>query len=339
MNIIPDIAVFWDFQNIGMKMESSFAKNVLEFLKDRGRVVAAYAYADWKQSSDNTASVLYKYRYQLLHIPYPSKNSADVLMTAHAMSHLTSAPNISEYAIISKDYDFRPLVASLQQMGKRVLLICRPIETRPDLIDMVDEYIDTQDLRTKGVEQITEIEPEIDKVESIDNEERMKSAFAQLQNTIREIENRGNIPGIGYVKIIMTSLNPGFNEVDLGFEKWSDFVTASSDAGYVNLEGEGAGTILSIPRKISRSAKVTLDNIQEGFDLLISTIKELISEKTSPELVRIAYKMRNRTPPFNHINLGFKKFFDFVKAAEQKGLVKIEIRLGKEPIVTIPLEE
>ncbi len=334
-----DIAVFWDFQNIGMKKESSFAKNVLEFLKGRGRVVAAYAYADWTQCSGDTASVLYKYRYELLHIPNPSKNSADVLMTAHAMAHLTGAPNILEYAIISKDYDFRPLVANLQRMGKRVLLICRPIETRPDLIDMVDDYIDTQDLRTRVVEQISVTEPELDETEDVDLEEQLKGAYAQLQDTIRGIENRENLAGIGYAKIIMTSLNPGFNEVELGFEKWGDFVTAASNAGYVDLKGEGAGTILGIPRRISRSAKATLDNIQGGFDLLKSTIQELVSEEIAPELVRIAFKMRNRDPPFNHGNLGFKKFFDFVKAAEQRGLVEIEVTLGKEPIIRLPSDD
>ncbi len=156
---VHDIAVFWDFQNIGMKQDSSFATDVLGFLKGRGRVVAAYAYADWLHAPEETANVLFRNRYELIHVPSPTKNSADVLMTAHAMAHLMSAPTIMEYALISKDYDFRPLVANLQRMGKRVLLICRPLEVNPDLIGMVDDYVDIQSLRTYVDESVSEQEP------------------------------------------------------------------------------------------------------------------------------------------------------------------------------------
>ena len=61
---VHDIAVFWDFQNIGMKQDSSFATDVLGFLKGRGRVVAAYAYADWLHAPEETANVLFRNRYE-----------------------------------------------------------------------------------------------------------------------------------------------------------------------------------------------------------------------------------------------------------------------------------
>jgi len=209
---VHDIAVFWDFQNIGMRQDSSFAKDVLEFLKNRGRVVAAYAYADWMHASEEVADVLFRNRYELIHVPHPSKNSADVLMTAHTMAHLTSAPTIMEYALISKDYDFRPLVANLQRMGKRVLLICRPIEVNPALIEMVDEYVDIQGLRTYVDETVSERGPEVAEEKPADKNLERRSAFAQLQEAVKAIEARGNAAGIGYTKIVMTSLNPGFDE-------------------------------------------------------------------------------------------------------------------------------
>ena len=114
-----------------------------------------------------------------------------------------------EYALISKDYDFRPLVANLQRMGKRVLLICRPLEVNPDLIGMVDDYVDIQSLRTYVDESVSEQEPEVAEEEPPDKELERRSAFAQLQESVRMIAARGNIPGIGYTKTVMTSLNPG----------------------------------------------------------------------------------------------------------------------------------
>ena len=331
--VVHDIAVFWDFQNIGVKQDSSFAKDVLEFLKSRGRVVAAYAYADWIHASEETANVLFRNRFELIHVPSPSKNSADVLMTAHAMAHLTSAPTITEYALISKDYDFRPLVANLQRMGKKVLLICRPIEVNPELIEMVDEYVDIQSLRAYVDERVSEQERQTTEEAPADKATERRSAFAQLQEVVRAITARENIPGIGYTKIVMTSLNPGFDEDKLGFAKWGDFVTAAADAGFVVLEGQGASTILKVPIKLSRSTKDSLDSLQKGFDFLVSTVRKMEEEKKSTELVRLALLMHSTDPSFSHANLGFRKFYDLVKAAEQRGLVRIELVLGNQPLV------
>jgi uncharacterized LabA/DUF88 family protein len=331
--------VFWDIQNIGATKESSFAQDLLEFLKKRGRVVAAYAYADWKIIPDETAALLFRNRYELIHIPKPSKNSADVLMTAHAMEHITSAPAIMEYVLISKDYDFRPLVASLQRMGKRVILICRPVDTNPDLLSMVDAYIDVQEIRTEVAESIVEEVAETEVGAPTDKAAQKKSAFAQLQETIREIESRENQAGIGYTKIVMTSLNPGFDEHELGFERWSEFVGEAEKEGFITLEGEGASTILSLPKKISRAAKDSLDIVQKGFEFLIRSVRQMEEEGKSTELVLVASRMHSTNPIFNPANLGFRKFYDFAKAAEQRGLITIEIIPGKQPILHTVMKE
>jgi hypothetical protein len=334
-----DIAVFWDFQNIGFRRGSSFAKDILDFLANRGRVVAAYAYSDWKTSSTEAASVLFRNRYELLHIPNPSKNSADVLMTAHAMAHLTSAPSIAEYVLISKDYDFRPLVANLQRLGKQVVLICRPIDTTPDLLAMVDDYIDIQEIQSEAAKSMTDEVEEPAESEPDNEEVQKKSAFAQLQETVREIEARENLAGIGYTKIVMTSLNPGFDETKLGFEKWGDFIGQAADDGFIMLEGEGAATIIKLPEQISESAQESLDIVQKGFEFLVRTVKLMKEEGKNTEQVFVASRMHSINPVFNHANLGFRKFTDFVKAAEQRGLVLIEIVPGKQPIIRIPTNE
>ncbi len=98
------------------------------------------------------------------------------------------------------------------------------------------------------------------------------------------IAARGNIPGIGYTKTVMTSLNPGFDEVKLGSATWGEFVTAAADAGFVVLEGHGASTVLKVPIKLSRSTKDSLDSLQKGFDSLVSTVRKMEYEKKSTEL-------------------------------------------------------
>ena len=329
----PDIAVFWDIQNIGLRKGSSFAKELIDFLDKRGRVVAAYSYADWKVIPDETAALLFSNRFDLLHVPKPSKNSADVLMTAHAMAHITSAPNIAEYVLISKDYDFRPLVSNLQRQGKRVILVCRPVDTRPDLLEMVDQYVDTQELRSETMRSLAEETPEEEVREPTDEDVLKRSAFAQLQETVREIEKRENQAGIGYCKIVMTSLNPGFDETKIGFKRWSDFVAAAEKEKFVKLQGEGAGIIINLPKRISKGTQDSLDIVQKGFEYLVRVLVQMEKEKKSTELVHIASRMHTKNPSFNSANLGFRKFYDFVKAAEQRGLVTIEILPGKQPII------
>jgi uncharacterized LabA/DUF88 family protein len=336
MQNIRDIAVFWDYQNLGFKKGSSFAQDILEFLKKRGRVVAAYAYSDWKRSSEEAASVLFQNRYELIHVPNPTKNTADVLMTAHAMAHLADAPNIDEYVLVSKDYDFRPLIANLQRKGKRVVLICKPVDTRPDLLGMVDDFIDLQEIRTEAAEAITEETIEADEATPDDVDVQKKSAFAQLQETVREIELRGNKAGIGYTKIIMTSLNPGFDETEINFQKWGDFVGAAEREGFITLDGEGAATIIGLPKKMSSAAKESIDLVQKGFEFLVRTVKKMKEEGKSTEQVLVASLIHSINPAFNPANLGFRRFSDFVKAAEQRGLVELEMVPGKQPIIQIP---
>ena len=96
-------------------------------------------------------------------------------------------------------------------------------------------------------------------------------------------------------------------------------MTAAADAGFVVLEGHGASTVLKVPIKLSRSTKDSLDSLQKGFDSLVSTVRKMEYEKKSTELSLVASLMHNNDPSFSHANLGFRKFFDFVKAPSKEG--------------------
>jgi len=99
------------------------------------------------------------------------------------------------------------------------------------------------------------------------------------------------------------------------------------------LEGQGIGTILKVPNKLSRITKDSVDSLQKGFDFLVSTVRKMEDEKKVTEFVLVASIMHNTDPTFNHANLGFPKLYDFVKAAEQRGLIHIELVLGKQPLI------
>ena len=62
---------------------------------------------------------------------------------------------------------------------------------------MVDEHIDIQELRAQVSEELFEPVEE-EQISELDTEIELQSEFAKLQETVREIESRGNLAGLGY---------------------------------------------------------------------------------------------------------------------------------------------
>ena len=59
---------------------------------------------------------------QIADTPYlKSKNSADMWLTADALSIAHTSPAIDQFAILSSDRDYIPLILKLQGLGKEVI--------------------------------------------------------------------------------------------------------------------------------------------------------------------------------------------------------------------------
>ncbi len=130
MNEKLKIAVFVDYDNIEIGVKSTLQRDfdvaaVLETLKERGDLVAKFAYADWgrqegakRQMAENAVQMV-----QRVPSPRGDKNGADINLALDALEMAFTHPHINAFAIVSGDSDFIPLVNKLKEYGKTIFVV------------------------------------------------------------------------------------------------------------------------------------------------------------------------------------------------------------------------
>jgi len=118
-------------------------------------------------------------------------------------------------------------------------------------------------------------------------------------------------------------LNPDFEEKELGFSNWSSFINAAHEAGVIQISGEGEGLILDA---IYQEKQKT--DQEKAFEFLLKILEEN-DEGTKAKFhnqATIADKLYKK-PRFLELKekLGFKKFKDFIQAAEVRKLVETKV--------------
>ena len=76
----------------------------------------------------------------------------------------------------------------------------------------------------------------------------------------------------------MTSLNPEFNEKEMGFDNWNDFLEWSEAQGYVKLEGDLPATILILPVKLPPQSVKISKEVNEAFAFLAKIAEDGFNE-------------------------------------------------------------
>lgn len=152
-----DVAVFIDFENIYVSVRDKLDTNPnFEIIMDRcnelGRVILARAYADWYRYPRIT-SALYANNIEPMYVPTyyydkdagrtgrPIKNSVDMNLCIEAMRTLFTMPGLSTFVLITGDRDFIPLVNSIRQQGKDVIIIGVGGAASSHLAQSADEFI------------------------------------------------------------------------------------------------------------------------------------------------------------------------------------------------------
>ena len=135
----PDVAVFIDFENVYVSVRDKLDANpnfemIMDRCEDLGRVVIARAYADWYRYPRVT-SALYANGVEPMYVPTyyydrdlgrtgrAIKNSVDMNLCIDAMKTLYTNTNIARFVLATGDRDFIPLVNSIRQQGKEVIII------------------------------------------------------------------------------------------------------------------------------------------------------------------------------------------------------------------------
>ncbi len=125
-----NIAVFVDYDNIEIGIKTTLRREFdvslcLDSLKERGDIVAKFAYANWgrqegaaRQMAENAVQMV-----QRLPSPRGDKNGGDINLALDALEMAFTHTHVNAFAIISGDSDFIPLVNKLKEYGKTVYVV------------------------------------------------------------------------------------------------------------------------------------------------------------------------------------------------------------------------
>ncbi len=148
-----NIAVFVDYDNIEIGVKSTLRRDfyvgaVLDALKERGVVVAKFAYANWGRQEPATRQMAENAVQMVQRIPSPrgDKNGADINLALDALEMAFTHPHVNAFAIVSGDSDFIPLVNKLKEYGKTVFVVGGKAFTSTILQQNCHEFISYESL-------------------------------------------------------------------------------------------------------------------------------------------------------------------------------------------------
>ena len=321
-----NLAIFWDVENVAD--DSATHKSMTEKIRRTGTIVKAYAFADW-DTRRRMAEELYSLGYDLIHVPSSADNASDYKMASYILDHLVHYPETTLYVLITGDGDFKLLAGALRERGVDLWLISNPLITASELHDLASKYTDIFSFR-----------PALDCVNPEDCDESTQSivklrhlAAVQLQEVVRLLTKSGNKTSASHARHVMKSLNPHFNEGDLGFETWNDFLEWAEVQDYIRLEGVHPKSLLALPDRLPPQAVATSKEVNQAFEFLSKVAEDGLNEGKPYSLKEIGIKIRELGLEFE--KLGYRRFSDFVLSAEKREMIRIVSpeKEGDSPIV------
>lgn len=148
-----NIAVFVDYDNIEIGVKSTLRREfdvslALDSLKERGDIVAKFAYANWGRQEGATRQMAENAVQMVQRIPSPrgDKNGADINLALDALEMAFTHSHVNAFAIVSGDSDFIPLVNKLKEYGKTVYVVGGRAFTSTILQQNCHEFISYESL-------------------------------------------------------------------------------------------------------------------------------------------------------------------------------------------------
>ncbi len=327
------IAVFIDYDNIEIGVKSTLKGEfnvgvVLDALKERGDIVAKFAYADWgrhesakRQMAENAVQMV-----QRVISPRGDKNGADINLALDALEVAFTHDHINAFAIVSGDSDFIPLVNRLKMYGKTVFVVGGRAFTSTILQKNCHEFISFESLmdsepvrEPREKSQARASRPARPRPEPLD----LAQAMPLVERALQALERRGAKPQLGLLKSTMLQLDPAFSEKAYGAGTFTDFVEKLQAAGYVNVTGaEGR---YFIERKAAAPPERPPLKPEEALPLLRDVLEthrlEMDNGVAADDL---AIWVAREYPDFDCKRYGFQEFIELLNYAQDKLLVRIQ---------------
>lgn len=353
-----NIAVFVDYDNIEIGVKSTLRREfdvslALDALKERGDIVAKFAYANWGRQEGATREMAENAVQMVQRIPSPrgDKNGADINLALDALEMAFTHSHVNAFAVISGDSDFIPLVNKLKEYGKTVFVVGGKAFTSTILQQNCHEFISYESLlMVSGESTRHAIQPAaiaassaagpilgplpqqqqpLPRKEFLPKEKRqrpaplaLEQAMPLVERALQVLERRGVQPQLGLLKSTMLQLDSAFSERAYGCGSFSEFVDRMKKSELVNVSGHG-GRVL-----IERKGTIQTDRPQpkpeEALPLLRDVLEthrlELEESATAEEL---AGWVANEQPNLDWKQYGFQEFAHFLNYAQDKLIVRV----------------
>jgi uncharacterized LabA/DUF88 family protein len=233
--------VFIDWENIYISTVSEYNSKpnvsaILEKAREYGRIVSATAYADWTDGDFRDAPpTLYSNGISPRYISaryFPGgrsqkrrTNSIDVMLAVECADFLHNHPQVNTYVLVTGDGDFIPLVSLLRSRGKTVVVLGVSEATSYHLIESADHFISYASLlEEERAARARDRQPK----------KKAPDPYKELVRAVEVLKKGGKTRVLGQVKQQMIVQLGSFDERNVGFKKFKDFVVEAERRGLVN---------------------------------------------------------------------------------------------------------
>ena len=348
MNEKLKIAVFVDYDNIEIGVKSTLQREfdvaaVLDTLKERGDIVAKFAYADWgrqepakRQMAENAVQMV-----QRVPSPRGDKNGADINLALDALEMAFTHDHVNAFAIASGDSDFIPLLNKLKEYGKTVFVIGGRAFTSTILQKNCHEFIsyeallDTMDAQKPRQQQAQQQQPQPQQQHQGGGHQRrqqqrqrpapldLSQAMPLVERALQVLERREVTPQLGLLKSTMLQLDPAFSEKAYGAGSFTDFIEKLKNADYINVSGAEGRYV--IERKTEAKPETPAQNPEEALPLLRDVLETHRMELDAGCLAEdLENWVRTERPEFEPQKYGFQEFAEFLNYAQDKLVVRVQ---------------
>jgi uncharacterized protein (TIGR00288 family) len=343
-----NIAVFVDYDNIEIGVKTTLRREfdvavAIEALKERGDIVAKFAYANWGRQESATRDMAENAVQMVQRLPSPrgDKNGADINLALDALEMAFTHSHVNAFAIISGDSDFVPLVNKLKEYGKTVFVVGGKAFTSTILQQNCHEFISYESLLhdggSGGSDRLPQETPRQERGERPQrerfdkNKERrarpapldLVQAMPLVERALQVLDRRGVQPQLGLLKSTMLQLDPAFTEKAYGANSFSEFVEKLKKGDYVNVSGQGGRYV--IERKTSSQPDRPTPKPEEILPKLrdvLETHRLELEEGASAEDLQAW--MQADYPNFDFTAYGYQEFAEFLNYAQDKLVVRVE---------------
>jgi uncharacterized protein (TIGR00288 family) len=358
-----NIAVFVDYDNIEIGVKSTLRREFdvslpLDALKERGDIVAKFAYANWGRQEGATRQMAENAVQMVQRIPSPrgDKNGADINLALDALEMAFTHSHVNAFAIVSGDSDFIPLVNKLKEYGKTVFVVGGRAFTSTILQQNCHEFVSYESLlsdsdRGDRGDRRQQQQPQQQAAAGPvpagqppvglqhggprqggprDGQQRGRPAPLDLalamplvERALQVLERRAVQPQLGLLKSTMLQLDSAFSERAYGAGSFSDFIEKLKKADYINVSGQGGRYI--IERKGSLQPERPAPKPEEALPMLRDVLETHRMElENGVQADHLAQWMQEEHPNIDTKSLGFQEFAEFLNYAQDKLVVRIE---------------